>query len=212
MVRRSATGRYCRQAHVGATMPGNGLAIPPKSKNITTICAAVVDPMEPSKRLLVSVNRHVDTLEDEFAHGRLSEGGYAVGRELQRVFERSATIGAGSQWQQGDRVDAEQAKERAIHSKIDLARDIDAEMRRLIGEVGELGARFLREILTGTSFASYANAGLQREPSRREVAMVAGRFRKMLEEIVEARQGQGPATRRPVDKHDLAARRLPRAS
>lgn len=203
MTRRPAEGRYGHQAHAGAIMPANGLAKPPRTRNVTAVTAVVADPLEPGKRLLVSVNRHVDVLEVERSHGRLSEAAYRVGRELQAVFEAGSRIGAGSQWREGDRVDAELAKETAITRNVDIARAIDGEMRRLERDVGTIGAEFLREILSGTSFAEYAVRTTM--GTKRDVRDVSARFRAMLEDIVLTRQARGDGVRRAVDKHDDAA-------
>lgn len=200
---RRTEGRYTSSR--SARMPANGLAKPPKTKNVSVARAAVQDPLEPGAKLYVAANRFVDVLETERSHHRISEAAYIIGRQLQAVFEAAASLGGGGQWRESDRVDPVLAKEVAIHRNIRAARRVDAETARLSREVGDIGVQFLRTILTGTTFAEYAARSGARE--RRDVALVAGRFRTMLEDVVRARQGRGTVPRRPEDKYDAAARR-----
>lgn len=187
--KQGAEGRYDPKR--SARMPANGLARPPISVNVKTALAVVPDPMEPGKELYVAVNRRVDILETERSHKRISEGAYRVGREIQAVFEKASRVGSGSQWREGDRVDQTIARELAIHRNIETARAIQAEMERLVREVGSVGALFLRCIIgDGVSFKAYAEA--TSGSGRRDVDRVADRFRWMLEEIVRRRAARGP--------------------
>lgn len=201
---RRTEGRYGSDR--SARMPSNGLAKPLKTKNVAVTRAAVPDPLEPGARILVAANCFVDVLEIERSHHRISEAAYNVGRELQAVFEAATTVGGGGQWRESDRVDPVLAKEIAIHRNIEAARRVDTEMMRLVREVGEIGAQFLREILTGITFAQYAARVGSTE--RRDVALVAGRFRTMLEDIVQCRQARGRVSHRPRDKFDEVASEL----
>lgn len=186
-MKRRTEGRYDPKR--SARMPANGLARPPVTKNVSVALAVVPDPMEPGRELYVTTNRHVDVLENERSHRRISEAAYRIGRDLQEVFEKGARVGSGSQWREGDRVDMQVAKETAIARNVDIARKIDIEMRRLTSEVGILGANFLRTLLSGTTFAEYS---AQTRGGSRGAGHVGERFRRMLEEIVELREARGP--------------------
>ena len=157
------------------------------------VSRTVDDPLNFGSKERVAVNRRIDILEMERSRGPangISEAAFLTGRQIQAVFERSQLSG-GSSWSGGDRVDAELAKEKRIIRNVDTARAVNAEMGRLSDEVGMIGARFLREILTGTSFAEFA--ARRGHSNERAVTDVAKRFRWMLEEIADARAARGRA-------------------
>ena len=190
-VKQKPAGRYGRAD--GAHWPANGVARPPASLNIRTAIGQVPDPMEPGRNIHVATNRAVDVLEEERARGRISEAAYMTGREVQAVFERAARLGMPTRsWDGGSRVDAAAAHELAIAKNIDAARACDREMDRLEAAVGQIGARFLREIIAeGTSFRAYAER--RGWAGDRKVAYVGDRFRMALEDLAEFRAARGRA-------------------
>lgn len=180
-------GRYTNQQD--ARLPGNGVARPAPSQNVRTAIAAVQDPLEPKARLLVTVNRAVDTLEMERSHNRISEGAYRVGRECQAMFEAaSRSSSTGSAWINETRGDPAQAHIRQLAAGKARAEEIMAFEERLNRTIGEMGTRFMRQILgENRSFQEMAGA----LPSERKVAFIAQRFRVYLEELDEAWAARG---------------------
>src|SRR5262245_12942851 len=178
----------------GARSPPNGLGRPPASLNARTAVGAVADPLEPGERLCVTIDRRVDILEDERAHGRISEAAYQVGRVAQAVFERARGPGH-SNWQGNVRVDAYTAKELAIIHGIEAAERIT----RLVGwmrrELGRIDANILQRVLGEQK--SYAEvAALRGKGGERGTRYVAARFRDALESLAKAKAARGPQTMR----------------
>jgi hypothetical protein len=177
-------------------MPANGLAVSRSARNVPTVPAAVRDPYAPKERILVSVNRRVDILEEELANGRIDEAQYHTGRRCQAIFERAGGVSASS-WNMGDRVDAYVAKElQIIHSLMDADR-VRREIEDMQKVIGTVGARMLRAVLSGTSFKQIATA--RGKTGDRAVSAVAQQFRWYLEDLSEARAARGvrePAARR----------------
>ncbi len=188
--RRRPGGRYDLTA---AREPANGVARPPRSRNVATAIVAVPDPYAARERLLATVNRRVDVLEDERSRGRISEAAYQIGRILQAVFERGqGPRGARMQWSEGDRVDAAWAHELAVVLALDDAHKIKAYLDRLAHTVGMLDARLLRHVLGDRlSFAECAAA--RGRAGERGTRYYAARFRDALEFVAErwAARGRG---------------------
>ena len=153
--------------------------------------AVIDDPFAPGEKIEAAVNRRVDILADELARKRISKAAFMTGREIQAVFERAASLGMPARdWMGGDRVDAAAAHEKTIIKSIDAAEAVKREMVRLTAAVGEVGARFLREIVAdGVSFSAYAER--RGRGGERGTAYVADRFRAMLEELTEFRAARG---------------------
>jgi hypothetical protein len=189
MTRRSRPlGRY--DQHRSAHAPANGLARAP-SPNIRTAVAAVPDPLEPGARILATVNRRTDVLENERSHGRISEAAYAVGRILQQAFERQARIGASPIWNESGRIDAASRHDLAFGRSVDDARKVLALMRRVQDAVGVAGARFLRQVIgERVSFAAYAAA--RGHGGDRGTAQVAAHFRLLIEDLADHFGTAGP--------------------
>lgn len=162
---------------------------------IEPVTRKVDAPYEPGVKETVQVNRRVDVLEEERAHRRISEAAYLTGRAIQTVFEE-ASRSAGSNWSGGDRVDVSEAKDNQIVRRLEAAAHIEAEMARLTRLVGTIGARFLREILTGTTYREYAER--RGRGGERGTAYVADRFRAWLEDIAEERAAKGPERSRGI--------------
>lgn len=190
--------RYDRR---GAYQHGAGLAQPARKQVVPTATVAIDDPLDPGKRLLATVNRRVDILEDERAHGRISVSQYETARQVQAVFERAsgARLGSGG-WEVGGSRDQTIAHELAIIYAIEDARTVQRLLGRVTRAVGEVGARFLKQILADrNTFAAYAQA--RGKGGERGTAQVAGHFRLLLEGLDEAFASRGLA----ADLQDLGA-------
>ncbi len=179
---RSPIGRY-HNVDADARLPANGLA-PSLSPNVPTGPAVVQDPLDAKSSLVVSVNKRVDLLEYEYSHGRLSEGAYRTGRQVQGVFERLQSI-TGSGWALGDRVDAAAAHELAVLAKVEKAQAANALMQRIIQAIGMVGARRLRaHLVDGLTYREVAAA---RGQNHREAYVFAAKsFRQSLEDLAES--------------------------
>ena len=124
---------------------------PTTTKNIETSTVAVEDPRPdrdsgPGQRVLATVNRRVDILEHERAHGRISNDAYREGRLVQALFERAGLSG-GSTWSDGARVDAEVAKELKIIRRLDDSRLIGKMVDEIEKTLGAIDARIVRQVL-----------------------------------------------------------------
>lgn len=174
-------GRYSDDAGK-AIIPANGLA-QARSRQQDVTVGAVQDPYDRQTKLAVSINRRIDLLEYEYSHRRLSHAAYTVGRELQSVFERASGRSA-SNWSQGDRVDAFSSKELQIISGLEKAGAVQAYMDRVICSVGQIGARFLRNVLSeGKTYTELA--AMRGQSGEAGKAAAASRFRHLLEDLAE---------------------------
>lgn len=172
-----------------AQPPPAGVGRPPRSRNAFTAVVAVEDPIPDADgrrgRVLATVNRRVDVLEYERSHGRISDRAYAVGRIVQAVFERARGPGAGSQWREGDRVDAVVAQELAIIHAIQDARRVQIYVKRIRLAVGRIDANLLQLILgEHRTFADVA--ALRGQAGREGTHYWAQRFRDALDDLAEA--------------------------
>ena len=150
--------------------------------------AVVEDPDNPKGHHLATVNRHADVLELEHSHKRISKAAYEVGRTLQGVFERGTGVrGRGvSSYEPAPRGNPADARQVAMAMALDDAEKVELHKLRLAHLVGDLGARFLYEILgSNRTFAEVAGGGMV-PVSERRVNFVAARFRNYLEEIAES--------------------------
>ena len=194
-----AASRYDRRTS-SARMPADGLARPPKSRNVNTVTASVVDPWgDGVERHQMTVNRAVDILELERSHGRISEAAYPTGRQLQAVFEKIGAVG-GTNWQGTSRVDVMMQQELRVMTSLDHARFVTATFERMRARLGMIDARLLRRIL-GERMGFPEAAALQGKAGERGTAYIAGRFRDALEDLAEAWSAKGKASPAPVDKH-----------
>ena len=160
-----------------------------RDTTVQPVTRTVEDPYDHS-RVRVALNRRVDILEQD--RRNLSVAAFAVGRDIQAVFERADRLNLPARsWGGGDRVDAAAAHETAIGKAVEAAmakRAIQAELERVHGT---MGARFfLRVLLEAESYAAFAERTIG--GGERRTASVASRFRAMLEELTEAR-GQAVA-------------------
>jgi hypothetical protein len=167
-------------------VPDFPVGSPPPSLNVRTKIAGVTDPNNPKRRQKVAVNRLTDILEAEYAHGRIGDDAYKYGRELQGVFEKGAGVTgrSSSSFEPQSGGDRSAALQNMIAAKIEdafCARDTMEDLER---DVGRLGARFLRRLLTGES--SFAREAGQLA-SERQIAFQASRFRFYLAQLAEAR-------------------------
>jgi hypothetical protein len=194
---RKPLGRYDL---TGSHDPANGRAELPRSLNARTVVGAVVDPWGNGRdRHLVTVNRRVDILEDEHAHGRISQAAYLVGREIQREFERYRGPTGGGQWCMGDRIDAARRAHEAVLSTIDVARRVLRLMHKLRRILGVVDAPIVQKILgegkTYTEIAFMRIPAVSRampcDVGRYEVAYIAQRFRDALETLANEFAAKG---------------------
>jgi hypothetical protein len=171
-----------------ASEPPAGRGRVPRSRNAFTAVVAVEDPIADCNgrrgRLLATVNRRVDVLEYERSHDRITDRAYTVGRIVQAVFERARGPGAGSQWREGDRVDAVVAQELAIIRAIQGARLVQVYLKRIREAIGRIDANLLKQILG--DHKSYGEvAALRGRANRAGTAYFADRFRDALEDLGE---------------------------
>ena len=168
---------------------------PPPSLNVRTKIAGVTDPNNPKRRQKVAVNRLTDLLEAEYAHGRISDDAYKYGRLLQVVFEKGAGVTgrSSSSFEPQSGGDKSAALQNMIAAKIEDAFEARDTMHELEKDVGALGARFLRRLLTGESSFSKEAGALA---TVRQIGFQAGRFRFYLEQLASARLAAQTATGR----------------
>jgi Ni/Co efflux regulator RcnB len=176
-----------------AAMPaGEQLGSPTAVRQRHTRVAAIPDPYEPGKRLLATINIRTDLLELELAHGRISQAAFLVGREIQSKLERQSQVGAGNQWNSGDRVDAYQRHEEYIVTNLEIARDIQAYFSwigRCLGHAG-IDGKILRNVL-GDRMSYGACAVLHGKRGDRGARYIAQRFRDALEALANAQAAKG---------------------
>jgi len=173
-----------------ARIPGGDLARPAPSVNVRTAIGAVSNPLDPSgkERILVTINRRVDILEDELKQRLISEGAYRTGREIQRAFEIG--IPSSSNWTDGgsgDPTTAQEMRQARMCDRASRAVALDADIRRL---VGEKGADLIRKVLgEGWTYGQISiRKRLSGDRGRRQVA---AEFRDCLEYICEKRSAKG---------------------
>ncbi|MGY2052396.1 hypothetical protein [Methylobacterium sp. JK268] len=183
--------RYDRR---GAYQHGAGVGRPARLAAVATAVVAIDDPLEPGKRLLATVNRRVDILEDERSHDRITVSQYETARQVQAVLERAsgARLGSGG-WDVGGSRDQTIAHELAVIYAIEDARLVQKLLARVERAVGTVGARFLRAVLADRmSFGAYAQA--RGKGGERGTAQVAAHFRLLLEGLDEAFVARGVAS------------------
>jgi hypothetical protein len=174
-------GRYDRVEE--AVNPGPALPRAPKHMRgkVEIVVAAVEDPnvvgKEKLRRQRVAVNVARDTLEREYAFGRISTAAYQAGRAFERILE--AARGRRSRGVAFERSCGAGSQELQILRRVEIAEraiQIQAEVRSIIGEHDE---RLLRAILgDGLTFEKIAaGEGCQGKRAR---ARVAARFREAL--------------------------------
>lgn len=173
--------------------PGEQLGEPTTARRRHTRIAAIPDPFNPGgKRLLASVNIRTDLLELEHAHNRISGPALLAGREMQQMFEQATRVGAGGQWNSGDRVDQCRRKEQQIVKHLETARKIEAHaawVRRCLGQ-HNIDCRILRDIL-GDQLSYGASAVRHGKKGDRGARYIAQRFRDALETLANAKAAKG---------------------
>jgi len=155
--------------------------------HITVVHGAVDDPNSTlrGRRQRVAINAQTDPLEYEYSRGRMSEAAYRAGRIYQRILERSGQMPTGSQWRQGDRVDAATAHELAIIRAIETAtaavRMLD-DLRPIIGMMGE---RILYMALIERKPLSDISQRMTQSNDRHATRWAGWMFRQALEAIAD---------------------------
>ena len=182
--------------------PSDGLGRMPRSANADMTTAAVIDPYGDGKeRVLATVNRRVDVLEQERSHGRISDAAYHNGRIVQEIFERASRL-QGCNWLGGSGLDPAEARGLKIEKAVENARKVRQLMTRLIARLGMIDTRLLRRVL-GDRMTFAQCAALQGKAGDRGERYVAARFRDALEEVSEAWTARGLARPAPDDKHTI---------
>ncbi len=197
-------GRYDGRSAKTRRPPGGDLGAPPKSRNVATVTAAVIDPMgDGEERILATINRRVDLLEEERSHNLISEAAYRNGRLVQGIVERAGRIG-GSNWAGASRKDAAEVRDTHAQRVIDDGKVAEAWRRRIRDRLGMIDARLLDRVLAdGFSYAECA--ALVGRTGDRGQRYVAARFRDALEELSEVLTAKGRTLPPPDDKHLAAA-------
>jgi len=179
-----------------AEMPaGDQLGEPTDIRRRHTRVAAISDPYNPGGRRLLAVsNTDTDLLEWELAHHRISQAAFLIGREIQDMLEQQTRVGAGNQWNSGDRVDTYQQHELYIVGGLELAREIQAYFSwigRCLGSAN-IDCKIVRDILGDR--LSYGQCALAHgKHGERGQRYVAQRFRDALEALATAQAARGNA-------------------
>lgn len=191
---RPVAGRHEAAAKRGAYVPATGLGVPPD--NVRTALAAVPDPYDPERNVLVRVNTSENILDymrtRQAKHGRISEGAYRVGMVIKAVFERASGRPRSTGWMvdAGSRVDAYTAKELAIIHGIDNAARLNKMVRNLANEIGQRDARLLQRVL-GEEKTFHEIASIEGKGGDRGARYIRQRFRDALEDLAEVRAARG---------------------
>jgi len=185
-----ATGRY--DLRDASMPPGEALGEPTGTRQRHTRVGAIADPNPPYGRLLATINIRTDLLELEYAHGRITQAAHFEGRALQSMFERASQVGAGNQWNSGDRVDVYEQHEEHIARKFDVSKEITSKFDWIRRLLGEFDCRILRSIL-GDHMSYGAAAARFGETGDRGARYIAKRFRHALEALANEQAAKGPA-------------------
>ena len=130
-----------------AWSPADDLARMPVSRNSDATVGAVEDPYGDGKqRILVTVNRRTDILEQERSHGRIGEAAYCTGREVQAALEYVGRIG-GTNWAGASRKDPAEVRDTHAQRLIDDGERARAMVGRLRDRLGMIDTRLLAAIL-----------------------------------------------------------------
>lgn len=186
---RPSPGRYNLR---DSRAPANGVATRPYSRNVPLGRVAVLDPNrlpgDPPRRIQATVNRRVDLLEDELAHKRISDAAFNEGRRMQATFEAAEGVRAQESAGKIDGGNRALARERMMHARIEAARDVRDLMEKASVLVGRVVAQQLRRVIAeGWRWRDLLTAE-GKQPTRRNIADVAGRCREALETLARAQQ------------------------
>jgi len=170
-------------------VPGGGIARARPSLGVRTAVGVVPNPLAPGSTIQVAINRRVDLLEQERSHRRISESAYLTGRQLQAVFERGVGAGLGEWNLDGGSGARANTDMQAVHGLMDAHATIHWQ-KRLHAAVGAIGAEFLRTSLAeNLSFPELAERYGQ--SGERGVAVIAGQWRWMMEQLATAWAARG---------------------
>lgn len=175
----------------GAREPAGGYAIPALSiNNARTGVVAVPDPWDQTGKARIRTVARFSVLDEERSRGRITEGAYRVGTEVERTFEGGQRIGCGGAWRHGDRVDAATATKLAIDQGLIAAKKVNDYLGWLVLVLGRRDARILSKILGDRkSFLDVAtDEGKGGDRGMRYIAM---RFRDALEQLSNAQAAHG---------------------
>jgi len=141
------------------------------------------------RRRRVAINTRTDTLEQEYAHGRLSEAAYRSGRIYQRVLERSGNSSSfSSSWPSLGRIDNSADPDAHIVRRLDNAAEAVAMLQETRPIVGIHGERILTLVLGQGLSLGEAAARLMTgggSISRHATSFYAWLFRQVLEALAD---------------------------
>lgn len=183
------TSRY--DLHGANMPPGEALGAPTTVRQRHSRVAAVPDPYDPNRRLLATVNIRTDILEQEYAHGRITQAAHHAGREIQGMLEKATQTGAGNQWNSGDRVDVHQRKEEKVVTQLEIVRRIQSHFAWMHRVLGDFDCKIIRNLL-GDQMSYGAAAALHGKRGDRGVRYIAARFRDALEALANEQAAKGP--------------------
>ena len=208
---RQTAGRYDGERHDQqrgeiTRRPANGVARPVSSPNVRPTTAAVTDPFGNGvDRLVVTVNRRVDILEQERSHHRISEGAYRTGRVVQGIFEKSDRM-LGSNWKGENRVDSVTPHNR-LERAVDSAAKIVPLVHDMRARLGRTDATLLRAVLGDRLSFTRCATDLRGKGSETEANYIGRRFRDALEDLASAWAAKGPVKPVPDDSFATLADR-----
>jgi hypothetical protein len=177
-------------------MPATGLGVPPDRVRRGTTVAAVPDPYEPERSILVRVHTAEHLLNymrtRKPKHSKISQAAYCVGMIVLALFQRVINRPRSMAWMldTSGRVDAWTAKELAMIHGIDNGRRLVSMVEKMTREIGQRDARLLRKIL-GEENTFHEIAKEAGRPGDRGARHVRQRFRDALEDLAEVRAARG---------------------
>ena len=191
-------GRYDGTRSNTREVPGGRARINARLRTVEAVPAAVDDPFGGRDRIVVTVNRRTDILEQERSHGRISESAYRAGEIVQAVFQRLGYGGIGAASLDGsgsrDLVEAIGAKTVRMLESAEACRAL---MDRMTRQLGMMDTRLLRRVLGDRM--SYAEcAAFQGKNGERGAGYVAARCRDALEDLARAWTAEAPTSARIV--------------
>jgi plasmid stability protein len=175
-------------------VPATGLGVPPA--NVRTAIAAVTDPYDPERNVLVRVNTSENVLDymrtRKAKHGRISEAAYRVGMIVMAVLQRASGRPRSTSWMldSGSKVDAYTAKELAIIHALDSAERVQSMISNIAREIGRRDARLLQRVL-GEEKTFREVATIEGKGGDRGARYIRQRFRDALEDLAEIRAARG---------------------
>ncbi len=138
------------------------------------------------RRQRVAINIKTDSLEREYAHGRITPAAYGAARTYKAVLERSRQPVSGSgSWNVSIKVDRVISHELKILSKIAKAQDADAMLRDTAPVVGMRGQQVLEMVLLDEVTLTEVARRMTGSADRQQVIYYSQLFRDSVEALAE---------------------------